>query len=110
MIHKEVHDHQGETVMAVTFTLPSSLWVDHIHLVGDFNDWSHHSHPLQQDRSGSWTTTVPLEMSRAYQFRYLIDNHQWTNDDNADAYVRNIYGTDNFVVFTDINFQKYNGE
>lgn len=49
-------------------------------------------------------------MGRAYQFRYLIDGEQWTNDNQADAHVYNRYGTSNFGVVTDPNFQPYRDE
>ncbi|MBV7340150.1 isoamylase early set domain-containing protein [Chloroflexi bacterium TSY] len=93
--------------MLVTFTLPNSLWADHVYLVGDFNDWDRCAHPMQCNRAGEWVLTVDLEPGRTYQFRYLIDGHSWTNDDNADAYVRNLHGSDNFIVITDPNFEKY---
>lgn len=107
MIHKDVCGSRERTKVKVTFTLPKGIWAEKICLVGDFNDWDRRSHPLRQQRRGDWTITVVLESNRAYQFRYLIDNDHWTNDDNADAYVRNAHGSDNFVVFTDPKFEKY---
>ncbi|MDW8267934.1 MAG: hypothetical protein RMN24_02100 [Anaerolineae bacterium] len=44
--------------------------------------------------------------SRGYQFRYWSDG-QWLNDGDADAYVINRYGTDNFVVITDPLFRRH---
>lgn len=110
MLQKEEHFEDGRPVVQVTFTLPNSFWADTIHLVGDFNGWDRRSHPLTRDRDGRWEITLCLEPQRAYQFRYLIDGHRWTNDDNADAYVRNLYGTDNFMVVTDLNFEKYSDD
>ena len=110
MIHKEVCTTNDQMQMMVTFTLPAGIWAEKICLVGDHNNWNRCTHPLVQDRDGRWTITVSLEPNRAYQFRYLIDKESWTNDDNADAYVRNLHGSDNSVVFTDPNFKKYCGE
>jgi hypothetical protein len=36
-----------------------------------------------------------LELGRAFQFRYLRDGEVWLNDNQADAYVPNPYGSDN---------------
>jgi 1,4-alpha-glucan branching enzyme len=94
----------------VRFTIPNSLWADKIHLVGDFNNWNRTSHPLQQNQAGNWTITVDLETGRAYQFRYLVDGTQWMNDNQADAYVHNPYGSDNFMVITDPDFEQYTGK
>lgn len=53
---------------------------------------------------------MELVLGRAYQFRYLLDNKHWMNDNQADAYVDNSYGSDNFVVVTDPNFKHYRDE
>ena len=107
MIEKTFVEDSGNPVVRTTFLLPSSMWADVVHLVGDFNDWNRTSHPLERDRSGRWTLTIDLALGRAYQFRYLRDSHEWLNDDRADAYVYNPYGSDNFVVVTDPNFKRY---
>ncbi len=110
MIHKTFIETDRGSVARVTFTLPDCIWADKIYLVGDFNDWNRTSHPFQNDGTGQWTITVDLELGRAYQFRYLIDGEQWTNDDQADAHVYNRYGTSNFVVVTDPSFRPYRDE
>lgn len=57
-------------------------------------------------REGVWTLTVDLEADRFYQFRYLCDGIG-TNDNHADAYVHNRYGSDNFVVVIDPLWKNY---
>lgn len=85
----------------VRFELPSSIWADVIHLVGDFNNWNRISHPLARDRYGdTWYITLELERGKEYQFRYLTNGTEWHNDSNADKYVPNIYGGTNSVVVT----------
>jgi 1,4-alpha-glucan branching enzyme len=107
MISKTFVETEKGPIARVTFTLPNSMWADTVYLVGDFNDWDRTSHPFQRDREGRWTLTVDLETGRAYQFRYLRDGRDWMNDSEADAYVHNRYGSDNFVVVTDPNFKQY---
>lgn len=109
MIEKRFVDTDQKCKARITFILPNVLWVDSIHLVGDFNNWRCCTHPLEQARDGTWSITVELEIGRAYQFRYLIDGTQWTNDNHADAYVHNPHGGDNFVVITDPEFRPYRG-
>ena len=86
----------------VTFEVSSSIWADTIYLVGDFNDWDQHSHPLKKARDGdaAWCITVELAVGRDYQFRYLVDGRDWHNDWQANAYVPNPFGGDNSVVRT----------
>lgn len=107
MIRKSYITVDGRPIARVTFTLPESIWADTIHLVGDFNDWNRTGHPFQRDREGRWTITVDLELRRAYQFRYLRDGEEWMNDGDADAYVYNPFGGNNFVIVTDPSFRRY---
>ena len=68
-----------------------------VHIVGDFNNLNIYANPMQRIKNGGYT--VVLELGREYQFRYLIDEHRWENDWNADKYVKSPYGdTDNSVV------------
>jgi hypothetical protein len=53
-----------------------------------------------------WTLTVDLEVGRCYQFRYRRDG-EWINDGQADGYVHNRFGSDNFLVVTDPKFKPY---
>lgn len=111
MIHKTFVEHNGRLAAQVTFVVPNGLWADTLYLVGDFNGWQRTTHPFDHDeRAGRWTITVHLEIGRAYQFRYLRDQSDWLNDNQADAYVINPYGTDNFVVVTDPSFRHYSGQ
>jgi len=46
----------------VTFLIPDSLWVDHIAVVGDFNDWNRFSH-LLETRRGEQHRSMPIACS-----------------------------------------------
>lgn len=81
----------------VTFTMPALEDVDALYLVGDFNNWSINSHPMERSADGTWSLTVPLAPG-SYQFRYYDNKNQWHNDWAADAYVPNQYGGDNSIV------------
>ncbi|MEF1190562.1 isoamylase early set domain-containing protein, partial [Vibrio parahaemolyticus] len=41
-----------------------------------------------------------LPKEQHIQFRYLLDEVEWENDPQADAYVPNGFGSDNSVVCT----------
>lgn len=92
---------QDPNKVMVRFELPSVIWADHIHLVGDFNGWDLTSHPLARDRSAdNWYIVLELERGHEYQFRYLANGTDWHNDWKADKYVPNPYGGMNSVVVT----------
>jgi len=87
--------------MIVRFELPSVIWADSVHLVGDFNKWSQSSCPMVRDRAdGTWYITLELDRGKEYEFRYLVDGREWHNDWKADKYVCNPYGGANSVVST----------
>lgn len=72
---------------------------ENVRLVGDFNDWDLSSIPMKKLKNGSFSSTVELAKDSEYQFRYLLDDQEWENDWNADAYVTSpISFDDNSVV------------
>ncbi len=97
MIRKESCD---DGVMLVTFELPDAIGANTVHLVGDFNAWNQQAMPMHRNGHGKWQLTLPLELDRDYQFRYLVDGERWFNDWDADSYVPNPYGGKNSVVST----------
>ena len=82
----------------VTFEVPSDVEAKSISLCGDFNDWNREATPLTQRKGGRWTATLTLAQGRSYKFRYLIDGQRWENDNGADEYVDNGYGSKDSVV------------
>lgn len=85
--------------MRVTFSLPASIWADAIYLVGDFNNWSTTATPLRLDEA-NWSVTLDLDIDRAYQYRYLVNNDEWLSDWNADSHISGHDGLTNSVVIT----------
>ena len=100
MIHKTFVETEKGMIARVTFSLPASVWADTIYLVGEFNGWNQLSHPFTVQRDGVWAISVDLELHKEYRFRYRRDG-EWMNDGQADAYVQNPYGSDDFVVVTE---------
>ena len=56
-------------------------------LVGDFNEWSHTSHPMKKLKDGGFSLEMELPLGLDCQFRYLTGSGDWLNDSGADAYV-----------------------
>lgn len=85
---------KSKPICKVTFKISESdsnaaqkAWV-----VGEFNNWSTSAHPMKRLKNGQFTTTVPLEKGREYQFRYLLGQNQWQNDEQADKQVPTPFG------------------
>lgn len=87
------------TVCKVTFSVPSEIVAKEVALAGDFNEWG--NTPLTLDeKKGVYKTEVKLKPESEYKFKYLIDGEVWENDYAADAYVPNIFGTEDSLVAT----------
>ena len=67
-----------------------------VYLAGDFNGWNYSKTPMRKNPKGKYRVTLNLKPGR-YQFRYYADN-QWYNDNQADTYENNNYGSQNSVV------------
>ncbi|MCG8552490.1 MAG: isoamylase early set domain-containing protein [Desulfobacterales bacterium] len=70
-----------------------------VNLVGDFNNWDENGVAMKKLKSGDFSTVLDLELDRSYQFRYLVDDTRWINDESADVYLPSPYkGEDNSVI------------
>lgn len=65
--------------------------IDTVHLAGDFNQWDTRSMSMKKLKNGDFTYTLDLEKGSEYQFRYLLNQEKWINDETADAYVPSGY-------------------
>lgn len=73
----------------VKFVLPADAvgTAKKIAVVGDFNNWDDTANPMRKQKSGVFASTLNLEINANYQFRYLLNNTEWINDEMADEYV-----------------------
>ena len=82
----------------VTFRYTTETEVDTIQLLGEFNQWGKDGHDLKKRKDGTYSVTLSLKAGQDYRFRYLIDGNEWQNDENADNYVYNPFGTKDAVL------------
>ncbi len=87
-------------VARVKFTLPAEAAKEakDVRVIGDFNNWSWENGYKMQLKKNEFVAEVELPAGKAYQFRYLIDNHIWENDWKADDYVPTVFGAHNSVL------------
>lgn len=80
---------KSKAICKVTFKLSKeqALCANSVRLVGDFNEWDISSAPMKKLKNGGFTTTINLAKDSQYQFRYLLDDKEWENDWEADAYI-----------------------
>lgn len=88
------------TVCKVTFALPAYKAASSVSLVGDFNDWNRNANKLEL-KNDHWSTTIRMTPGDEYRFRYFIDELTWDNDDQANGYVTNNFGSQDSIVKVD---------
>jgi 1,4-alpha-glucan branching enzyme len=76
----------------LTFRYIPERPVSSVYLVSDFDDWDTTARPLVRRKDGSYSTSLVVPGGSRIQFRYLIDNEHWLNDDDADEFVNNNHG------------------
>lgn len=81
------------TVCKVTFRIPGEWAEETASIVGDFNNWDPESDILAK-KNGSWETTLRFKPETEYKFRYFLDGSRWANDEEADDYLSNSFGTE----------------
>ena len=93
----------------VSFTLPSNYVAEATHgiLVGEFNNWNTEKGIyMKKMADGSMEAQLFLQPGKSYEYRYLLSDGRWVNDDNLKIVV-DAYGqvTENCVidVFVDEN-------
>ena len=73
----------------VTFTLSSDVVAGATAglLLGEFNNWNvDNGVSLKKQKDGSMKTSVTLEAGKSYQYRYLLNDGRWVNDNSAANY------------------------
>ena len=84
----------------VTFEFDSND-AKEILLLGEFSNWEPINMKKNKSKDAPFKAKVRLPKNQQFQFRYLIDQVVWENDEAADDYWPNGQGSDNSVVFTD---------
>jgi predicted flap endonuclease-1-like 5' DNA nuclease len=73
----------------VTFTLSADVVADASSglLLGEFNNWDYNNGiSLKKQKDGSMKATASLEPGKTYQYRFLLNDGRWVNDQNAEQY------------------------
>ncbi|HJU64215.1 MAG TPA: isoamylase early set domain-containing protein, partial [Gemmatimonadaceae bacterium] len=86
-----------DTVRLVQFVLVAPN-ASSVSLVGDFNDWSVSSTPMNRaSRDGVWSVGVPLAEGR-YTYTFVVDGTKWVADPGAPPAVDDDFGRPSSVI------------
>ncbi|MCF8715905.1 isoamylase early set domain-containing protein [Joostella atrarenae] len=81
---------KSRPVCKITFTVPATE-ANQVVVVGDFNEWNPEVTSLKKQKNGNFKGTFDLPKDNSYEFRYIIDG-EYTNEEEADAFVWNDFG------------------
>ncbi|MEI2750014.1 MAG: glycoside hydrolase family 13 [Ferruginibacter sp.] len=82
------------TTTKVSFKLPASYVAGASHgiLLGEFNNWNtEEGIYLEKTEDGSLVAELTLTAGQTYQYRYLLSDGRWVNDDSNKAFSE-LYG------------------
>ncbi len=82
----------------VTFALSAVQAPAPVSVVGDFNGWDPHAHPLRKRSNGTLSAVVALPVGRIYRFRYLAGDGRFFDDHEADGLEPNGLGETHSVL------------
>ncbi|NOU46098.1 MAG: glycoside hydrolase [Bacteroidales bacterium] len=85
---------KSKSVTKVSFKISKEQAVNasEVALVGDFNRWNPSSDVMKPLKDGSFSHAIELENGAEYQFRYVADQTNWFNDDEADKQLASSIG------------------
>jgi 1,4-alpha-glucan branching enzyme len=66
-------------------------------VAGDFNQWDIQAHMLKKSKAGWWKTSVKLAPGR-YQYRFVVDGEQWSEDPENPAKQPNEFASFNSIL------------
>ena len=69
----------------VTFALPADEPDGAVSVVGSFNDWNPHTHPLRKRTNRTRSAAVTVKTGSTLHFRYLGEGGRWFDDETLVA-------------------------
>lgn len=67
----------------VTFALPLDEAGGAVSVVGNFNDWDPHTHPLRKRANRTRSAAVTVQAGTTLHFRYLAEGGVWFDDESV---------------------------
>ncbi|WP_075601879.1 isoamylase early set domain-containing protein [Saccharicrinis aurantiacus] len=88
-IKKQFLKSKPECKVTFKFEKSEDLSPEKVQVIGDFNNWDVNAEPMKPLKTGGFTQTINLSSGDKVQFRYLVNNSLWINDQEADEFINN---------------------
>lgn len=77
----------GSNQVKVSFALPEDHpHAAHAYVAGSFNDWDTQADRLVHRNNQTYSAVVTLDKGERYTYRYVTEDGEWFNVDDADEY------------------------
>ncbi len=86
-ITKQFLKSKPECKVTFKFEKKADVMPESVKVVGNFNNWDRNAEPMRPLKSGDFTQTINLTSGAQFQFRYLVNDNLWINDDGADDFI-----------------------
>ncbi|WP_066632328.1 isoamylase early set domain-containing protein [Labilibacter marinus] len=86
-IKKQFLKSKPECKVTFKFEKTADIAAETVKVVGNFNNWDKDTEPMKALKSGDFTQTINLSSGSDIQFRYLVNDTLWVNDESADSFV-----------------------
>ena len=96
MLIKKYFKTKSEAEITFEFSRDNA---ESVALVADFNDWQPIAMKFNK-KAKVFRTKIRLPKDDDFHFRYLINDNEWENDEQADRYEPNCFGSDDSVIST----------
>lgn len=90
-----IKHRRGQKTARVTFSLDDDRRCS---VIGDFNEWDPHRSPLVKRSNGLRSAAVEVPVGTEIRFRYLADDGEFFDDQDADVLEPNGFGSTHGVV------------
>lgn len=91
---------KGSNQVKVTFVTKHDPEKPKVSVVGDFNEWNPAAHQMVKRANNTRSVTITLPANSRYAFRYYAADGTWFDEEAADDFEPNEFGTRNCVILT----------
>jgi 1,4-alpha-glucan branching enzyme len=78
---------KGSDQVKISFALPEDHpHAAHAYVAGTFNDWDPKADRLIRRNNQTYSAVVTLDKGARYEYRYVTEDGDWFNVDDADEY------------------------
>jgi len=94
----EAERKHGEVgTFRVTFRLSSDHEGETCAVAGDFNGWSHTSHPMERTGDGRWVCEVDLDAG-VHRYKFCLDGERWLPDPESEEREDDGFASENSIL------------